>query len=475
SDGEIEYIGRGDEQIKIRGHRVEPGEIEHVAARLLHLKQCVVVVERPENDMNRLRAFVVTEKEFDAREAMTLLRTALPDYMIPRIWSAVSTIPRLANGKIDRKALLAMPCHATSDIRERYCPSENDTQKLLATLWKKVLRVGTVGIDDDFFEMGGHSLIAVKLVALIHKNFGIKLPLGSLFEHSTIRKQAMLIDEKQDPMKWDCVIPVRKAGALPPLYVIHGAFLDVLYIRNLLPYLDPEQPLYGIQGMGLSGKSSPLGSVEEISAYYVSEMLKHTPEGPFALVGYSFGGIFAWEIAKQLRSRGREVVFVGLLDTFVNELQYPNFRAKLRYYQTLSSDGIKQFGWTKFLLFASEYILRRTIAKYSYRLYSTCVHRLLRYSRDQVTYSHLHHHYKIEKSNYRWTTVLFKSPDSPANQYFKYNSTNGWAPFVHPDTFQVEAIRESHNDMFYADKVHDLGKKLARKLRETWQRAEQLA
>lgn len=468
ANGEIEYIGRDDDQVKIRGNRVELGEIERVIANLLAISQCVVIAEKQDNELNRLRAFVVPTGSFNAQEAIMKLKSALPDYMVPRIWSTVEDIPRMANGKIDKRALSALPHQPVQDLRDLHSPPQTDTQKLLATIWKDVLQLETVGIEDDFFELGGHSLIAVKLMALIHKNFGAKFPLGSLFEHSTIKQQAILIDEKQDPMKWDCVIPIKKEGKLPPLYVVHGAFLDILYIRNLLPYLDAEQPVYGIQGMGLSGKSKPLASVEKISAYYVSEMLKHTPNGPYALVGYSFGGIFAWEIAKQLKALGKEVSFIGLLDTFVNDFQYPSFKDKLRFYQTLSSDGIKQFGWIKFLLFASEFVFRQTIAKFSYRLYAKCVHKLLRYTKDQVTYSHLHDKYKLEKSDFPFNIVLFKSPENPANRYFDDHATNGWAPFVHPNTFQIVPIHESHNNMFYADKVADLGIKLNRKLQETW-------
>src|SRR3546814_790151 len=185
----------------------------------------------------------------------------------------------------------------------------------------------------------------------------MKLPLSSLFENSTVEQQAKLIDEKPDPMKWDCLIPIKTEGSMPPLYFVHGALLDILYVRNLLPHLDPNQPLYGIQGMGLSGKHEAANSVEKIASHYVRTILEQNPDGPYALAGFSSGGVLAFEMCKQLEYLGKQVYFLGLIDTFTPQLQFGGSTTWFGFYGMVIKEGIRQYTAKMALLFAGLLLL----------------------------------------------------------------------------------------------------------------------
>ncbi|MFC3196160.1 amino acid adenylation domain-containing protein [Parapedobacter deserti] len=470
-DGKIEFIGRKDSQVKFRGFRIELGEIEHALIKQPEIREAVVML-RENTDNKQLTAYLVLQpgSVFERQQTIAQLKAELPDYMVPTAWAIVPAVPLTKSGKVDRKALEASVQPVETPSADDNAVVHSETQKKLVTLWSNCLGVENIGIRDDFFELGGHSLIAVKLMSQIHQNFGIKLPLGSLFENSTIEQQAKLIDEKQDPMKWDCVIPLRKEGRKPPLYIIHGALLDVLYVGNLLRHLDPDQPLYGIQGMGLSGKSKPHRTVEKIAGYYVKEILKYTPDGPLAIAGYSSGGIIAFEIAKQLRARGIQVSFFGLLDSYVNHAQFSGLREWLRHDRHLSSHFLKgvKFKNRIKLTFAAimEMVATVYLSRISYRLY-----RVMNPSRNKLTKLQLLHKHAVRRyklAPYDLDAYLFKSPFVEAFRYYPHYNTNGWGP-IFGKNLKIVPIEETHSNMFYPDKVFDLGSKLQAALNETWE------
>lgn len=320
-DGNIEYLGRIDDQVKIRGHRIELGEIGDILQQSPGVKQSVVIAHEDSPGDKRLVGYIVSKGKFNKDAITSFLKSKLPEYMIPRTLIEMDRIPLTANGKVDRKALPKPEKQKEYDQRNYVAP-ETEIQKIIAGIWSDVLGVKRIGIKDDFFELGGHSLLALRSMIAIEKHTGKKLPLAMMFENSTIERLAKLIETDEQSIKWDCFVPIKTSGNKIPIYFIHGVGLNVLTFRSISKHLDPDQPVYGLQAKGLNGKDEPLNKMEDIAAHYISEVLHHNPKGPYAIAGYSFGGLIAFEMAKQLKQMGKEVVMLGVFDTFAYQSDY---------------------------------------------------------------------------------------------------------------------------------------------------------
>jgi len=332
-NGEIQCLGRIDTQVKIRGFRIELGEIEYHLNKQENIKESVVVAREDRPGDQRLVAYILlndneivkqlpesgiaADRESTKQWKQGLL-SVLPPYMVPNDWVLLPAFPLTPNKKIDRKALpkpSAPIDNAEDDITEtELTPNE----KKVFDIWASIFKTTDIRKDDDFFELGGHSLLAVEVMARIEKEIGIKLPLASLFEHATIERLAALLDN-DTKIKWDCLVPIKPQGSKNPLYIVHGAGLNVLLFSSLTEHLDKDQPIYGLQAKGLNGEDEPFTSIPEMAAHYISEILSQNPDGPYALSGFSFGGIIAYEMARQLLEMGKEVRMLAMFDTFSHE------------------------------------------------------------------------------------------------------------------------------------------------------------
>ena len=324
-DGNIEYHGRIDDQIKIRGYRIEPGEIEFVLKQNAGVQQAVIVVMDENDSDKRLIAYVVPEGEFNTEKITTYLESKLPSYMVPRQFVQLSRIPLTTNGKVDKKALPNPNLQPELTLRNSRTP-ETEMQKLVATIWKEALRLKQIGIDDNFFELGGHSLIAVRVMKSIEEKIGFRLPITSLFQAPTVEKLSALLEQDEKVISWKSLVPIKPEGHNPPLYIVHGSGLTVLVFHTLAMGLDPEQPVFGLQARGLNGIDEPFDTMEDIASFYIEEILEQNPAGPISLAGYSFGGIVAFEMAKQLKARGREVNMLAIFDTNADNSIYSDSR-----------------------------------------------------------------------------------------------------------------------------------------------------
>lgn len=245
------------------------------------------------------------------------LAKSLPSYMIPDEIIALKQFPLTPNAKIDRKQLPKPIRRKEAKMGQRIMlPNE---QKI-ADIWSDVLSVDFITPTDDFFQLGGHSLLAVKVMASLEKITGKRLTIATLFENSTVEKLARVLslDAKviTNANDWNVLVPMKASGNKMPLFFVHGADLNVILFKSVSTYLDTDQPVYGLQALGINHETNIPLSIEQMAAKYIEDMLQIQPEGKYAIAGYSLGGFIAFEIAKQLQEMGKEVTFVGIIDTF---------------------------------------------------------------------------------------------------------------------------------------------------------------
>jgi amino acid adenylation domain-containing protein len=318
---DIQCLGRVDQQVKIRGHRIEPGEIEQSLINIDGIQNAVVLAHG-----DRLVAHIVpleilevtTEKISSWRKSLS---EQLPTYLLPQEFRILKTLPKTPNGKLDRQVLFNSE-RANIIDDTIYASPRTNTERLVLNVWKECLDLNDIDIFDDFFQLGGHSLIAVKVMSLLEKHTGKRLPLSSLFQYSTVEKLATLLDMDSEFISWDSLVPIKPEGSKTPLYIVHGAGLNVLVFKTLVENLDKEQPVYGLQAKGLNGIDEQFDTIEEIAAHYIETITKVNPKGPYALAGYSLGGIIAYEMAIQLAAQGKDIKMLGLLDTNVEPYFY---------------------------------------------------------------------------------------------------------------------------------------------------------
>ncbi|MCX6245242.1 MAG: amino acid adenylation domain-containing protein [Bacteroidetes bacterium] len=313
--GDVIFLNRIDFQVKIRGFRIELGEIESMLTQYPGIRENVVVVRTDASGEKMLVAYLIMDDgiTLDPAALHQYLKNKLPDYMVPSAFVTMDRFPLTSTLKVDRKAL-PEPGSVVSASSRKYTEPTTETEKKMAEIWSSLLHIKKIGIHDDFFEIGGHSMIAVSLVVSIEKKLGIRIPLASFFSRSTIFHLSELVDQGADSLQWRSLVPIRPAGIKKPLFLIHGMGLNVLLYTTLVNYLDREQPVYGLQAKGLNGKDEPLDSIEAIATYYISEIITVDPEGPYAMAGFSLGGRIAYEMARQLNAMGKQVRFLGLFD-----------------------------------------------------------------------------------------------------------------------------------------------------------------
>jgi amino acid adenylation domain-containing protein len=317
ADGNIECLGRLDRQVKIHGYRIELGEIELALKELPEIEQAVVMARDDSFGGKRLVAFLVPKAAatLEASDVRRQLRQSLPNYMVPSAYRFLERLPISPNGKIDNEGLLALESSKPELPSANTFEAPHDPiQEELARIWADVLGVPQVGFHDDFFELGGDSLLAVGLILRIREAFPECQPsLSVVLQAPTVELFARTLRGGQ--ADWPFLVKVREGNQRPPFFCVHGAGGNVLSMRDLALSLPPDLPFYCFQARGLDGKSRPFASVEETAECYVSEILKVRPRGPYYLGGVSYGGLVAFEMARRIRSMGESVSLLVLFDT----------------------------------------------------------------------------------------------------------------------------------------------------------------
>ncbi len=316
-DGTLECLGRIDHQVKIRGFRIELGEIETTLSKLDNVSQCAVAVHEDRPGDQRLVAYYVTKTDSEAPipEWRDYLRSQLPEYMVPQHFVKLEAMPLTPNGKVDRKALPA-PHAAITPLAEHIAPRDPIETKLLS-IFSQVLKTSDIGITDNFFEMGGHSLLAVRLVSKIEKEFGRRIPLAALFNSPDVERIANILRPRETAKSgWNSLVPILPDDTKPRIFLIHGAGGNLLIYRVLAKHLRSVFSIFGFQSQGLDGKSKAFTRVEEMAAYYVHELRAFQHTGPYYLAGYCMGGAVAYEMARLLRSEKQLIGLVAMLDSY---------------------------------------------------------------------------------------------------------------------------------------------------------------
>ncbi|TSJ40756.1 amino acid adenylation domain-containing protein [Mucilaginibacter corticis] len=326
ADDEILCLGRIDHQIKIRGYRIETEEVEFQIKQQPNVKDAIVSVFKDTLGNAHLVAYVVLEDPAvisDPHIWRTDLGKVLPEYMVPTNYTIIPAVPLMPNGKTDRKALPDPVINA--QVSNKYEAPTNTVQAKLTDIFLKNVAVEKIGITDNFFELGINSLVSVKIMLQVEKEFGKRLPLSTLLKYPTIKDLALVIQDEAAESPYKALIPIKPNGSKPTLYIVHGIGLNLNNLYNVVNLLGEDQPVYGLQALGLDGTVETPDTLEAVAKYYNDEILKHDPVGPYAIAGYSFGGFIAYEMVKQLKKIGKDVAMLGMLDTNVQipTHQYP--------------------------------------------------------------------------------------------------------------------------------------------------------
>jgi len=315
-DGNIEYLGRLDHQIKLRGYRIELGEIESLLRQQPQIEDAVVLLREDVPGDPRIVAYLIEAhpQSIDNVTLRACLSEDLPSYMLPSAFVRLEAFPLTPNKKIDRRALPMPPKQNDPDLQKDFVVPRDSVEIQLVCIWEDLLNTRPVGIHDNFFEIGGHSLLAVQLMAKIQQEWGLELPVSSLMHSPTIEALAHII-QNNDAGEESLLVPMRTSGKKRPLFFIHPFGGTIFCYLALVRHLETQHPVYAVQSPGLSQADAVEVSVEDIATQYIKVIKEQQPQGPYHLGGWCFGGVIAFEMAHQLQQVGESISMLALMDS----------------------------------------------------------------------------------------------------------------------------------------------------------------
>lgn len=431
ADGCLEYHGRKDDQIKVRGLRVEPGEIEQVLLNYHDVSDSAVVAVSDSGKETRLLAYIVA-KRMDEDE-LNLLRqylvTKLPDYMVPSNIIRLDEMPVTFTGKLDRKELqqrskdLAWenPPGRITGLSEKKTYAKTSMERHLVNIWKQLLGCESIGVGDDFFNLGGSSLLAVHMLDEVERKFGKKLPLDTLwFGEATIARLARVLAIDERSFSWPALVPIKPGGDQAPLFCVHTKGGNLFHYDELAAALPGDVPVYGLQAQGIYGNEKLHHTIEEIAAHCIRTMRKYRPEGPYHIMGYSSAGLVAYEMAQQLLRLGVGSVQLILVDAFPGKV-----RRHGHYWMRL-----KQVVLHKNFRYLQERILHAV-------LHPLGLEAFRKFGHAGEAHRWAHWSYQIEAYKGSATLLLSKESQQQTKGY-----TLGWASLI--SDLHVDSIDGSH-------------------------------
>ncbi len=472
--GKLRFLGRQDDQLKIRGNRVEPNEVIRVLEGYAGVSSAHAGPLSGRDGSPLLAAWVRWEKAPpDGWPGLLAAHAALhlPAAAIPTRWAAVDSFNLTERGKLDRRSLpepsLTASTHTSSG------PPATHTEERLAVIWSELLGVSPIGRDESFFELGGHSLAALQLFARIAREWNVRIPMALLIQSPTPRLLGKLIDCEINPESGgstssrSILIPVKPDGHLPPLFCIHGGDGGVFFYNELGQHLPADRPMFAIESPALATQemvsSVPVG---ETAATYAAEIRRHQPTGPYFLAGYSYGGLLVYEIARLFIAQGESIAFAGLFDT-VNPAtrirEYSLFERMDVFWNDNGESGV--IGKiTRMIRRAKEGIATHLRFKSEIRRVEsagiTPPHSELRML--QVREAHWKSMMEFEPQPLDCHITLFKSDTT--NDKFDIPKDYGWTPMV--TSLEIIEVPGRHLTMFSGLHVANLAKQVQRCLRQ---------
>jgi amino acid adenylation domain-containing protein len=473
-DGSLEHLGRKDSQIKIRGFRVDVAEVEAVIHQHGGIKNAAVIAREVRHTLEEKQLVAYVEAGMKSpptrKELREYLSSQLPEYMVPSLIVYLDSLPLTSTGKVNKRELPS-PEEVGQAQEHVYVAPRDNIEKQLVAIWERILKMRHIGVQDDYFELGGNSLLAAQLFTQIEKTFGKKMPLATLFQAPTIEQQADILRQEDWVPNWSSLVALRTNGTRPPLFFAAPVGGNVLSYRDLVVRLPQDQPCYGLQALGLDGTQTVQRSVSEISAHYIKEILTVQPDGPYYLLGSSFGGLVAYEMAQQLHDMGKSLALVVLfdaygpnyphrkpgtsrlrrkfykywrrIDTHLSNLMYTDLQGKLIYIRVKGRKLVNR-------------ISRRIVLSMN-RIRNPMPPELKRVRSAHMGAAKRKKRYMRETRRFSGRLVLFRATNQPLGIY--PDPKLGWGAVV-GDDIEVYEIPGHHTSIIYEPRVHLLAEKL---------------
>lgn len=475
-DGHLFITGRIKEMINRGGVKISPYEVEEVLGRHEDVTEAAVfAAPHPYlGEIPMALAVLRPSSLLTAEQLKNFLRDKISLSKIPVQILFTAQIPKSANGKIQRRLLYRyiqnhpeeFPATLLEVAEAEEAEFGNATEKILADIWCDLLKIDDISNTDDFFEVGGDSLMAELLFAEIERILAVKLPADTILAHRTIQELAAVIcQENQDSKDFDFVVQINTAGSCPPLFCIHNVGGDVLTYRKLADYLGNEQPVYALSLNLETEKLQHPVRILDLAGFYIQEMRAIQPNGPYFVAGHSLGGLIAYEISRQLHAQGQEVGLLAMLDTRLlkKRKRKPLWKKIKHNYQKLTSvplnqllQYLRQKTLDEMERFKVKRFMRHYPAPLDYTLNKAALKKsILRYASR---------YYKPE--SYHGTITYFNAEED--NKNYSEENLNAWAKLA--DKIQVIPIKATHSSIVTDPAVKELARKLGDAIRATSQK-----
>lgn len=450
SSGEIECLGRSDDQVKIRGFRIELGEIEEVALTVHDVHECAAKVHG-----NNIYVYITMKPDIAFNEDIfkKIFKQKLPGYMIPQKVLKLDQLPKTLNGKIDKKLLNEVCTNATSQVKN-ISQVNSKTINEISVIWKNILEVDNVDIDENFFNLGGHSISAVEIFGIVNDKFNLNLPLSVIFEAATIRSFSELIDttiekNKEDLSHLKCVVAIKHGKkSKEPIFCFHGVGGNVLNYYPLGEHAG-ERAFYGVQSVGVNGEDQIVESIPEMARIYIEEIKKIQHKGPYILSGGSMGGMVALEVATQLQNEGEEIKSLIMFDTVGPDLDFNTFgNVKVSFFTRIKNSlSLKYFKTINFIK-TQFYLMRKISVPHSLRYFSI----------EDKNYAALRSYTPVL---YEGSMTLIRAPRTAKGWYA--DPYLGWRKIINGKIEAIE-INGDHDNFIESPEMSEAFKQVIKKL-----------
>ncbi len=462
-DGELQFLGRIDEQVKIRGMRIELGEIEAILSQHPDVREAVVTVKEEQ----ALVAHVVSSEQLatSATELSAFINAQLPSYMVPAEFRFVSELPRTPNGKVDRRALSLIAEDSTSSSSTGPMSPRDSIEARLLPIWKEVLGTESDDVTQDFFRLGGHSMLAAKLLYHIEQEFHQPLTLAFVFQAPTIELMADWLRSPNQGLRARTIIEIQPKGLQPPLFWVRAG----PRFRLLTEKLGPDQPFLGLDIPYADAIKLPSPyRIEDIASFLIRAMREVQPHGPYRLGGLCVNAVIAYEMARQLGAEGEEVALLAVFDAhnqayYKNPLRDGRYTGRIRYHlaNLIHSDIREGSSYLLERFVEARRKLERTIWQLSSEQGNNARAGKM-HNADAVVHPAFH---RYEPGTYSGKMVMFQSSDWPEGTYFDF--ALGWKDLVRGG-IDFHRIPGDHPSMFTEPNVSLVSELLRHHLKRTF-------